>query len=290
VTGVGDRAANHVSPDLEGKADGLVEDSDEGAPFRQRRPFMYLTGADELMDAYLIYESATDKSTLYVPPVDPESVIWAGLPLSVEEAKDRFDVDEVLPSTELNATLAKLGAANKQTVVHAIADRVADHVSFLEFESKDFSILAEAIDECRVVKDEFEIALIRKANSISEAGHLAVLKALSGLSNEVEPFGLFQGHCTRHGAKYQSYPSISASGRAAATLHYVHNNKDLKGKDLLLLDAGCEWRTYASDIVSSREKSKFYSGKLTDGTTHRHVPSPSPVNSPRSPASSTTLS
>lgn len=233
---------------LEGRSDHLLEDSDSQGPFRQRRAFMYMTGAD-LADCAFTYDMETSRSTLYIPPINPEEVIWSGLPLSPEEALAKYDVDEVLPTAELNPQLAKLGAAGTKSTVYAIAERVSDRVAFLAFGNKDFAVLAEAIDECRVVKDEYEIALIKKANQISSVAHKAVLENVRKAQNEYELEGIFVGACMRQGAKKQAYSSIVASGRAAATLHYVHNDKELPGKDLLLLDAGSEWSTYASDIT-----------------------------------------
>lgn len=233
---------------LEGRSAHLLEDSDEPVPFRQRRPFMYLTGVD-LPDCALIYDIETAKSTLFIPPVDPEGVIWSGLPLSIEEALAKYDVDAVLPTTELNPKLAQLGATSKDSTIFAIAERISDSVTFLEFGNKDMSLLAEAIDECRVVKDDYEIALLKKANEISGAAHRAVLESVRNATHEFELEGLFVGECMRRGGKKQAYPSIVASGRAAATLHYVHNDKELAGKDLLLLDAGAEWETYGADIT-----------------------------------------
>ncbi|KAI0901603.1 peptidase M24, structural domain-containing protein [Annulohypoxylon nitens] len=243
---------------LEGRADKLLEDCDEPVPFRQRRAFFYLTGVDEA-DCFFIYDIETGHSTLFIPPIDPDSVIWSGLPLSVEEALTKYDVDAVLPSTELNPTLVRLGGRPKSTVF-AIADRVSDEVTFLEFNNKDFTILGEAVDESRVIKDEYEIALIKKANEISGAAHKAVLEKVKSAKNEYELEGAFIGISIHYGAKKQAYPSIVASGRAAATLHYVHNDKDLTGKDLLLLDAGAEWSNYAADITRTFP----ISGKFTE--------------------------
>ncbi|GAP91085.1 putative xaa-pro dipeptidase protein [Rosellinia necatrix] len=233
---------------LEGRSDHLLEDCDEPVPFRQRRAFMYLTGAD-IADGAFIYDIETDKSTLFIPPVDPDSVIWSGLPLSAEDALAKYDVDAVLPTTEMNPMLAKFGATSTKSTVFAIADRVSSSVAFVGFGGTDLSILSEAIDECRVIKDDYEVALIRKANQISGVAHRAVLENVRKSQNEYELEGVFIGNCIRQGAKKQAYPSIVASGRSAATLHYVHNDKDLQGKDLLLLDAGAEWQTYASDIT-----------------------------------------
>jgi len=53
----------------------------------------------------------------------------------------------------------------------------------------------------------------------------------------------------QNGARYPAYSSIVASGNNACTLHYVENNSILNDGDLLLIDAGCELESYASDIT-----------------------------------------
>ena len=100
------------------------------------------------------------------------------------------------------------------------------------------------------MKDEYEIALTKKANAISTIAHTAVLKAVKKAKNERELEGLFLERCIANGAREQAYHGIFASGEAAATLHYVKNYEPLEGKLNLLLDAGGEFNCYASDIVS----------------------------------------
>jgi Xaa-Pro dipeptidase len=204
-------------------------------------------------DAYFTYNIETEKSTLFIPPIDPESVIWSGLPLSEEEALSLYDVDVVQTSNEVAAALAR---PHNNTTVYAIADQVSDHITFLQFQASDLTLLKEAIDECRVVKDEYEIALTRKANAISTIAHTAVLKAVKKAKNERELEGLFIERCIANGAREQAYHGIFASGEAAATLHYVKNSESLEGKPNLLLDAGGEFNCYASDIVSRAMSSR----------------------------------
>ena len=214
---------------------------------RQRRYFYYMTGC-ALPDSYFAYDIATQKSTLFIPPIDAESVLWSGLPLSEDEALELYDVDSVRTSEGVNAFLASAGKSSKR--VWAIANQISDHITFLEFDEKDFTLLKEAIEECRAVKDEYEIALTRKANAISTVAHTAVLKAVKHAKNERELEAIFIEKCIAHGAREQAYHSIVASGTAAATLHYVKNYEPLEGKLNLLLDAGGEYGCYASDIVS----------------------------------------
>ncbi|UPK98790.1 hypothetical protein LCI18_009725 [Fusarium solani-melongenae] len=231
---------------LEGRMSKLLEDSDELEPFRQRRHFYYLTGCD-LSNCYLLYDIDSSKSTLFIPPIDPEEVVWCGLPFSPQQALETFDVDEVKFSTELDKVLSHLSGFQNSTV-YTVADQVSPHIKF-GLENVDSSILKGVIDRCRVVKDEYEVAMIRKANIISSLGHEAIMKRVSKASNEMQLEAEFLGHCVAHGAKKMAYPPIVAAGRAGATLHYEANNKAFGEKQNLLVDAGAEWNNYASDIT-----------------------------------------
>ncbi len=57
-------------------------------PISQRRFFYYLSGCD-LPDSYLAYDIKNDHLTLFIPPVDPEDVIWSGMPLLQKEALEK---------------------------------------------------------------------------------------------------------------------------------------------------------------------------------------------------------
>ncbi|TLS30768.1 hypothetical protein PpBr36_02541 [Pyricularia pennisetigena] len=214
----------------------------------ERRYFYYLTGC-ELPDCYFTYDIATSRSTLYIPPVDPESVIWSGLPMSASEALQKYDVDEVRYTHEVNAALTSLAEAASSSTVYAIPNQVSDSITFLGFGAKNFDVLKPAIERARVVKTDYEVALIAKANEISSAAHLAVLKRVRHVSNERELYATFLAECISRGAPHMAYHSIVAAGRAAATLHYVKNDEPTAGKLNLLLDAACELNCYASDIT-----------------------------------------
>lgn len=210
----------------------ILEDTDQDCPFRQRRHFFYLSGCN-LADSIVTYDMRTEKLTLYIPPINVEDVIWSGLPESPEEALEKYDVDEVkttpVPPTELA----------ERTVFAYPTETPNPHSAALK----------NAIDELRAKKDFYEVALIKKANDISALAHHACLRAVKTAKNERELLALFLQVCIANGAPTQAYDGIFASGTAAATLHYVRNDQPLAGKQLLLLDAGCELRNYASDVT-----------------------------------------
>ncbi|KAG0156547.1 hypothetical protein PDIDSM_3728 [Penicillium digitatum] len=208
---------------LEAQKTRLIEDSDEDMPFRQRRPFFYLTGC-LLPNAAVVYDAIKDELTLFIPPIDPDSVIWSGLPLSPEEAAKLYDVDRVLFTTD----------------------------GFAETNTASLKI---AIEETRVIKDAYEVALLRKANDISTKAHIAAIQASKTATNESEIEAAIIGACIANGCREQSYHPIVAGGGGGATLHYVRNDVDLvdpitqQRKNNVLIDAGGEYKTYCADIT-----------------------------------------
>ncbi|KAL2787473.1 putative Xaa-Pro aminopeptidase pepP [Aspergillus keveii] len=240
---------------LEAQKTRLIEDNDEPVPFRQRRPFFYLSGC-LLPDSALAYDIDADQLTLFIPPISPDDVIWSGLPLSPTEALERYDVDKVLETTKVNETLKAIAETkgNKSTVF-AIAEQVSDGTEFGSFSEANFKVLKSVIENARVVKDSYEVALLRKANDISAKGHIAAIKASKTATNEREIEGAFIATCIANGAREQSYHPIVACGKNGATLHYGKNDEDLidpasqRKKDNVLIDAGGEYRTYCADIT-----------------------------------------
>ncbi|KAH1395530.1 hypothetical protein KXW21_007631 [Aspergillus fumigatus] len=240
---------------LEAQKTRLIEDNDEPAPFRQRRPFFYLSGCP-LPDSCLVYDLSEDQLTLFIPPVDPEDVIWSGLPMSTEEAQNQYDVDRVLVTTELNSTLASIVSSHGgKAIAFTIADQVSESTQFHGFSEVNHSVLKGVIEQSRVVKDEYEVALLRKANDISAKAHIAAIKASQTAVNEREIEGAFIATCIANGAREQSYHPIVACGENGATLHYGKNDDTLidpvtnQKKRNVLIDAGGEYRTYCADIT-----------------------------------------
>ena len=57
-----------------------------------------------------------------------------------------------------------------------------------------------------------------------------------------------QHEFARHGARFPAYNSIVAGGDNGSILHYVDNTDALNDGEMLLVDAGCEYQSYAADI------------------------------------------
>merc|ERR1712000_111084 len=95
---------------------------------------------------------------------------------TAEDAAKKYDVDEVKYSDEVNDVLSSFASANASATVYAIENQIDASVKIDVFKSKDLKEVKKAIEEARVIKDEYEIAMIRKANQISGWAHKAVTK------------------------------------------------------------------------------------------------------------------
>lgn len=212
----------------------------------------------------MIYDIQNDKLILFIPRIDPARVIWTGRGSTPAEALSKYDIDSVFYADQRVEFIAKWLNHYKGNVyiLHPDQNPLATAV-----QEVDFTSLQPAMDHARVIKDEHEIKLIRKANDISSKAHKAVLANILRFKNEAQVQGLFLNVCISHQAKEQAYAPIAASGPNAGTLHYDSNNEDFGDRQLMCLDAGCEWQLYSSDITRtfplsghwpSRESEEIY--------------------------------
>jgi Xaa-Pro dipeptidase len=245
---------------LRGQQSALLEDSDMPVPFRQRRFFYYLSGVD-FEDCIVTYDIERDSLRLYIPPVNPREIIWHGPTPSIKECEEKYDVDYVGVTSDVNRDIMRwiIDSPKPTSTIYILHQEQSPELMHMGsalqsvFEKKklimDWTHLQPAMEAARVIKSDYEVGLIRRANNISSVAHRAVLANLAGMSNESEIQATFEASCVSAGAKKQAYDVIAGSGENASTLHYVANNQPLKGRQLVCLDAGCEWECYASDVT-----------------------------------------
>lgn len=177
-------------------------------------------------------------------------MIWSGLPLSCDEALAKYDVDAVLKTPDLPSHLASLSPKQILSLENqGLPAESSNTASTSPPSPEDQQALREAIETCRITKSPYEIALLRHANEITTAAHAAVLRSLQSKKNERELEAIFTERCIALGAPKQAYHGIFGSGTNAATLHYVHNDKPLKGKLNILVDAAAEYDCYCADVT-----------------------------------------
>ena len=101
---------------------------------------------------------------------------------------------------------------------------------------------------------------MRRAARIAAAAHRRAMQATRPGRNEYEVEAELLHEFLRAGAQAVAYSSIVASGPNACVLHYRENNRQMSDADLLLIDAGCEFQGYASDITRTFPVGGTFSG------------------------------
>ncbi len=112
-----------------------------------------------------------------------------------------------------------------------------------------FHDLFAMLDEMRLFKDESEIAAMRRAAQISSGAHARAMRASRPGLAEYEIEAELLHEFRRHGSEAPAYTSIVAAGSNACVLHYRAGATVMQDGDLVLIDAGCEYGSYASDIT-----------------------------------------
>jgi len=221
-----------------------IRNGDVLYPFRPDSDFWYLTGFKEPECIAVI---SKNNYSIFLRERDPEREIWDGERLGVSRANESLMSDNAYPISELNEKLPRL--ISKSEHIYFDIDNTYRGSEILEMIPKSkLKSIKHLFNEMRLHKDEHEISLMRHAASISIKAHeLAMRNVQSGMF-EYEITSLFDQTFRSNNAEH-AYPPIVAGGKNSCILHYVNNDQELHKNDLLLIDAGCEYQGYASDIT-----------------------------------------
>ncbi len=109
--------------------------------------------------------------------------------------------------------------------------------------------LGSLLHELRLLKSAEELAVMRRAAALTDAGHRAAARAVRPGVGEWEIEAAVDGAFRAGGGWGPGYPSIVASGANATILHYNSNEMRVPDGALLLLDAGAETDGYTADVT-----------------------------------------
>jgi Xaa-Pro aminopeptidase len=227
-------------------------------PYRQNSDFYYLTGFPE-PDAIvlLIPDSKKGKFILFNRAEDSAAAIWNGERIGQIRARKEYGADEAYPINQLEIKLSEyiantrvcyyLGDETINLQVLARINKILTHLKKtpVEYAKK----LVDSVHEMRLKKSPTELDCLRQAAHISGQAHLRAMGACRPGLYEYQLEAELMYEFYRQGSHALAYPNIVASGANSCILHYTENRAQLKSGDLVLIDAGCEYQNYASDIT-----------------------------------------
>jgi len=256
----------------------VMRNRDADYPYRHDSYFYYLSGftEPEAVIVLIAGPGQESRSILFCRDKNLEREIWDGYRFGPDAARAQFGFDEAFAVDALNKEMPRL-LADAPAVFYALghdAKRDAQVQEWLQSVRAlgrtgvstpssivDVNVL---LDEMRLFKDAGEIDVMQRAGIISAAAHCRAMRLSRPGLREYHLEAELLHEFRKNGSQYPAYGSIVATGANACVLHYRAGDAELKDGDLVLIDAGCELDSYASDITRTFPVNGKFSGPQKD--------------------------
>lgn len=239
-----------------------IRSNDTEYKFKPDSDFYYLTGIDEPNSICVLKKE--NNNYVYILFVEPENKareIWIGKGIGLKRAKSVYKADEAYSIHEFDKHLEELIQEAKYVYVPFGNDEALDlkitrligklkkHNRASRKSPKGVFDPRDIVHSMRLIKEEPEIDCIQRAADISQKAYLLAMSNIRPGMFEHELEAIFDSVFRIYGGVGPAYNSIVGSGNNSTVLHYTKNSRRMQKRDLVLVDAGCEFDYYASDVT-----------------------------------------
>ncbi|MEQ7420853.1 aminopeptidase P N-terminal domain-containing protein [Xanthomonas campestris pv. campestris] len=238
-----------------------VRSHDTHYPYRQDSDFWYLSGFPEPEAVLVLVPGRKHGETiLFCRERDAEREAWDGPRAGQEGAVAQYGMDDAYPIDDVDEILPGLLEGRSRVYYHFGRDvdfdlkligwlkRVREQVRHGAQPPHEFLELGHLLHEQRLFKSRDEIALMQQAADISVRAHRAAMRLARPGVHEYQLQAEIEREF-RAADAWPAYGSIVGTGSNACVLHYRANNARSRDGELVLVDAGAEYRGYAADIT-----------------------------------------
>ena len=239
-----------------------IRSRDTDYHYRQDSDLLYLTGfAEPGSVAVLLPGRKQGQFLLFCREKDAVREIWDGYRAGQEGACAEYRADDAFPIEDLDEIITGL-LEGKSRVYYAMGcdsdfdQRVMGWVNQVRKKARagvespgEFSDLNHLIHEMRLFKSAAEVKIMAKSGEIAAKAHCRAMSVSKAGLYEYQLEADILHEFASHGARHAAYNTIVGGGANACVLHYINNDQKLREGDLVLIDAGCEYEGYASDIT-----------------------------------------
>lgn len=240
--------------------------------FEANRHFFYLTGLRRENMVLLMRKSGgNSRITLYIEKADPTAERWTGKMVTVEEAKeisqiqdvrfgDRFDAEVNYLLNNANVSCCYFDCFRNQSTDLPDYNLSKAQQFAANYPGVPLRNLWATVSQLRMQKDKDEVTLIQQAVDVTRQALQHVMTNLKPGMKEYQAQADFEYMVHYLGAEGPSFQTIAGSGKNGCMLHYETNRETCQDGSLLLLDLGTRWQGYCSDITRTYP----VNGKFTD--------------------------
>jgi Xaa-Pro aminopeptidase len=243
--------------------DEMPRNGDSTHHWKQNSDLLWLCGIDQEDTILIMFPDCPNpdlREMLFLKETNETIATWDGHKYTKEEAYETSGIDHILWNTSFDS-MSKIAILLAEHIYLNLNehDRAIFRVAYKEMrlvtEIKDkyplhqYHRAAPILHRLRAIKSSIELDQLRKAIDITEKAYRRVLKFVKPGVMEYEVEAELIHEYIRNSGSGHAFQPIIASGSSACTLHYIENNRPLKDGDLLLMDTGCEYANYNSDLT-----------------------------------------
>lgn len=240
-----------------------MRSADSEYPYRQNSDFWYFTGFNEPEALLVLIKSdeTHNHSVLFNRVRDLTAEIWFGRRLGQRPRRRSLASTGRWRSAKSTSSCISCSTVWTRSTSPEGEYAYADEIVFNALEKlrkgsrQNLQAPNSVIDwrpivhEMRLFKSAEELAVMRRAGEITALAHTRAMEKCRPGMFEYQLEGEILHEFNRHGARFPSYNTIVGGGENGCILHYTENESELRDGDLVLIDAGCEYRGYAGDIT-----------------------------------------
>lgn len=238
-------------------------------PYHADNDLFYLTGLMERGSVFVLEKGLEVDGhcveKLFIKQKDESKEVWEGPSCGVEDdVRDYFAVDYVgdvgALSVEMQASLE-----SAKTILYDPSLRSDINSQLMSVREEVRRLLPTKIaklaphlhlQQQRIIKSDAELTLMRRtcsimAKSLNEAMASTSTKGISHAVAERHIEATIEYEAKMRGASKMAFPCVVASGKNGSVLHYMANDNVAKDGDMVMVDAGCQFYGYSSDVSRS---------------------------------------
>ena len=254
-----------------------IATEDEYFPFQVNNNFFYLTGIEQEHSVLLIVKGFSEvKTYLFIDEYSELKEKWTGKRLTMEEAKEISDIENIYTYNQLDTMIAMVFDENNNQYGKIDACyfdlspeiKVGNEQSLKqyveEFRNNYPNIgvidLYPLVRDLRIIKSRYEVDCIVKAIEETGRGINDTLRKYKEGIYEYELAEIFNHYGMMHGRRRLAFSTIVAAGKNATCLHYPQQSSQIKSKDMVLFDLGYKEAGYSADISRTYPMNGVFSG------------------------------
>jgi Xaa-Pro aminopeptidase len=275
------RLTNLMEPDTMAvifSNDQMPRNGDQYFPYRQSSDLFHQTGIEQEKSILLLYPNCPVeryREVLFIMRSNKTLERWEGVKLNPERARGISGVKTILYIDEFEAVLRETMYYAEQVYldnseyvkfnpdVSSRAFRFGNKIH-IEYPFHQYRRLGPLLARVRSEKCDAEIAVIREACNITSDAFRRAARMLKPGIKEFEIQAEIEHEFRIRQASGHAFPPIIASGINATYLHYNLNQDTCEEGDLLLMDFGCEYFGYASDLSRTLPVNGSFSSRQKD--------------------------